>query len=229
MQAPLSQEKEMTVWYEVVLGITFVAGTMWLIKTVYGWRRFRKSIQAELYSGFLEYCVRKRKIRSLSESYYLNSEFGKHRIIYQLTQSKHEKTPQSYVLIILTSGLYILNVRNQSGKILARKNGDFKQNYDGHEYLFKNPVKESRYFEKRLREKMAKMDFPVRLLVVFPESCELQCEGEEIREVPVIHRKQLIQWMKKDYEDNHGILQEEQIDRLFETIAEESIEAEKMV
>lgn len=219
----------MTVWYEVLLGITLVAGTMWLTKTIYDWRRFRKSIQTELYSGFLEYGVRKRKIQSLSKSYYLNSEFGKHRIIYQLAKSKHEKTPQAYVLLILTSGFYILNVKNQNGKILAKKNGDFRQSHDGQEYLFQNPIKESRYFEKQLREKIANMDLPIRLLVVFPECCEIVWEGEADREVLVLHRKQLIQWIKKDYEANRGILSEGQIDPLFEIIAKESLEAEKMV
>ena len=219
----------MTVWYEVILGIGLVAGTVWLIGTICDWRRFRRSIQTELYSGYLEYSVRKRKIRSLSKSYYLNSEFGKHRIVYQLAHNKREKIPQAYVLLLLTSGLYILNVKNQSGKILAKKKGDFKQNFDGHEYLFQNPITESRYFEKRLREKMPGMDVPVRLLVVFPEDSELFWEGDESRDVPVLHRRQLIEWIKKEDGANHGILEERQIDSLFEILAEESMEAEKMV
>ncbi len=97
----------MTVWYEVILGIGLVAGTVWLIGTICDWRRFRRSIQTELYSGYLEYSLRKRKIRSLSKSYYLNSEFGKHRIVYQLAHNKREKIPQAYVLLLLTSGIYI--------------------------------------------------------------------------------------------------------------------------
>lgn len=101
----------MWVWSEVLLGTALVAGGFWLVKTVYCWIRFRKSIQMEVYSNYLEYSIRRKKITRLSESWYFKSEFGKHRIFYQLAQTKKEKVPQAYVLIMLTSGLYILNYK----------------------------------------------------------------------------------------------------------------------
>ena len=103
----------MSVWSDVLIGLAFVAGGYWLIKTIYQWNRFRRSIYIEIYSSYFEYAFRRKNLVRLSESFYLNNEFGKHKIFYQIAQDKNEKTPQAYILILLPSGIYVLNVKNQ--------------------------------------------------------------------------------------------------------------------
>ena len=154
----------MSVWSDVLIGLAFVAGGYWLIKTIYQWNRFRRSIYIEIYSSYFEYAFRRKNLVRLSESFYLNNEFGKHKIFYQIAQDKNEKTPQAYILILLPSGIYVLNVKNQSGKVVLKKHGDYKQYYTEkgkkgqadkqHEYLFKNPMDESRFFAKRIEQRI---------------------------------------------------------------------------
>ena len=148
--------------------------------------------------------------------------------------SDKEKVPQAYVLIMLTSGLYILNVKNQSGKIYAKKKGDFRQIYTEkgkngteHTYLFKNPLEESRYFENQIRKRLTEETVPIQSLAVFPQKSEIIWEQEEDAEIPVIHRKQLFEWIKTDFEVNQGRLAEKKIDGIYQELAEESIAAEK--
>lgn len=43
----------MSVWSDVLIGLAFVAGGYWLIKTIYQWNRFRRSIYIEIYSSYL--------------------------------------------------------------------------------------------------------------------------------------------------------------------------------
>ena len=86
----------MSVWSDVLIGLAFVAGGYWLIKTIYQWNRFRRSIYIEIYSSYFEYAFRRKNLVRLSESFYLNNEFGKHKIFYQIAQDKNEKTPQAY-------------------------------------------------------------------------------------------------------------------------------------
>ena len=100
---------------------------MLFVRYVYMWNIYRRSIQKEIYSNFIEYQLRRRNLTRLSESYYLRSRFGEHRIVYQMAQAKNESIPQAYVIIILTSGLYILAVKNQNGRVIAKRRGDFKQ------------------------------------------------------------------------------------------------------
>lgn len=95
----------MSVWSDVLIGLAFVAGGYWLIKTIYQWNRFRRSIYIEIYSSYFEYAFRRKNLIRLSESFYLNNEFGKHKIFYQIAQGKNEKTPQAYILILIPSNL----------------------------------------------------------------------------------------------------------------------------
>ena len=43
----------MSVWSDVLIGLAFVAGGYWLIKTIYQWNRFRRSIYIEIIYVFL--------------------------------------------------------------------------------------------------------------------------------------------------------------------------------
>ena len=63
----------MSVWSDVLIGLAFVAGGYWLIKTIYQWNRFRRSIYIEIYSSYFEYAFRRKNLVRLSESFYLMS------------------------------------------------------------------------------------------------------------------------------------------------------------
>lgn len=222
----------MSVWSDVLIGIAVVAGSILLVKNVYMWNIYRRSIQTEIYSNFPEYQLRRKSLTKLSESYYLNSVFGKHRIVYQMAQAKNEKAPQAYVILILASGLYILNVKNQSGRVLAKRKGDFKQYFKdrGKEeklFLFRNPLDEVRFFEKRLKEKLPSAECPVTNMVVFPQRCQLSWDGQEDGEIRVLRRKQLFGVIKEHFEKNPAVLTEGQIDDIFHALADEAIKLEK--
>ena len=109
----------MSVWSDVLIGLAFVAGGYWLIKTIYQWNRFRRSIYIEIYSSYFEYAFRRKNLIRLSESFYLNNEFGKHKIFYQIAQGKNDKTPQAYILILIPSGIYVLNVKNHTAMFIS--------------------------------------------------------------------------------------------------------------
>lgn len=135
------------------------------------------------------------------------------------------------------SGIYVLNVKNQSGKVVLKKHGDYKQYYTEkgkkgqadkqHEYLFKNPMDESRFFAKRIEQRIGATKIPVRSVIIFPEHAEITWDGTPENEIPVIHRKQLIQTLKEENEKNERVLSDDQIDELYHLLADESIELEK--
>lgn len=226
---------EMSVWSDVLIGIAAVAGSVIFVKYIYMWNIYRRSIQTEIYSNFIEYQMRCKNLLKLSESYYLKSRFGKHRIVYQMAQAKNSEIPQAYVIIILTSGLYILCVKNQSGRVIAKRQGDFKQFFidkkrgkaEEKQFLFKNPLNESRYFEKRLRNLIPNIDCPIMDMVVFPKHCEISWEGKEDETIPVIQRKQMIEVLKNNFEKHEKVLTENDVDYIFHTLADEAIEREK--
>lgn len=222
----------MSVWSDVLIGIAVVGGSILFVKNVYMWNIYRRSIQTEIYSNFLEYQMRRKSLKRLSESYYLRSRFGKHRIVYQMARGKNDQTPQAYVILILTSGLYILGVKNQSGRVIAKKRGDFKQFFmdkgkNEKMFLFKNPLDEIRFFEKKLRERLPSIDCPIMNMVIFPEHCKLIWDGKEDEEIPVMKRRQMFGALKEHFEKNPEVLTEGQIDYIFHALADEAIKMEK--
>ena len=78
----------MSVWSDVLIGLAFVAGGYWLIKTIYQWNRFRRSIYIEIYSSYFEYAFRRKNLIRLSESFYLNNELGQFTRNYTQTTKR---------------------------------------------------------------------------------------------------------------------------------------------
>ena len=222
----------MSAWSDVLIGIAVVAGSILLVKNAYMWNIYRRSIQTEIYSNYLEYQLRRKSLTKLSESYYLKSGFGKHRIVYQMAQAKNEKVPQAYVILILASGLYIISVKNQSGRVIANKKGDFKQFFmdKGKKekmFLFRSPLEEIRFFEKKLKEKLPSIECPIMNMVVFPQRCQLSWDGEKEEAIPVLQRKQMFGVLKEHFENNPATLTDGQIDYIFHELADEAIEMER--
>ncbi len=222
----------MSVWNEIIIGIAVVAGGFFVLKNIYMWNTYRRSIQTEIYSNFVEYQMRKRDLVKLSESYYFKSRFGKHRIVYQIAQPKKNQTPQAYIILILASGLYILNIKNQNGKIVAKKRGDFKyfskvSQKEEKLVLLKNPLDEIKFFEKKLRNKFPGIDCPITNIVIFPEHCQLLWDGEIDDKIPILKRKQLFGVIKQYVEKSPVVLTEGQIDSIFHTLVDDAIEMEK--
>ena len=225
----------MDVWLDLLPGLLLAAGIILLIKGVSGWYMFRRSIYKEIYSNYLEYVMRKKSLSRLSESYFLDSRLGKHRIYYQLAAAKGEKTPQAYVVLILTSGLYLMDIKKQTGEIEASAKGDFKyeivvkqrdQNPKVEVKMMKNPMDEVRYFQKKLFQKLRGEEVPAFPVVVFPDASTLHWE-EKWEGMPIIHRKEVYQTVKNLHEKHKKVLSEEDIDRIYLTLAGELLEAER--
>lgn len=79
--------------------------------------------------------------------------------------------------------------------------------------------------ENRAENRTTKI--PVRSVIIFPEHAEITWDGTPENEIPIIHRKQLIQTLKEENEKNERVLSDDQIDELYHLLADESIELEK--
>lgn len=225
------------VWLELLPGLLLVVGIAAVIRGGSGWMIFRRSIYKELYSNYFEYAMRRKSIFRLSKSYYLESRFGAHRIYYQLAAVKG-KQPQAYVVVLLTSGMYILNIKNQTGDIEAALNGDFryesvKKGKRGESLhievkKMKNPLEETAYFRAKILDKLKNERMQVRSLVVFPDASTLKWKNKkEPEKYSVIHRRDVYRALKALHESREQTLGETDIDRIYLTLAGDVLEAEK--
>ncbi len=223
-------------WLGLLPGLLLVVGVILIYKGGSGWYIFRRSIYKEIYSNYVEYAMRKRSMARLSESYFLESRLGKHKIYYQLASARGEKVPQAYVVLILSSGIYLLDIKRQIGDIEANVRGDFKYEtvIPGNKKekprieikMMKNPMDEVRYFQKKIFQKLHGEEVKAFPIVVFPDSSTLSWK-EEQKEIPVIHRKEVYSTVKMLHENNPQVLSEEEIDRIYLAMASEVLEAER--
>ncbi|GKH30761.1 NERD domain-containing protein [Muricomes sp. OA1] len=225
-------------WLELLPGLLLAVGIIAVFKGGSGWYLFRRSIYKEIYSNYLEYAMRKKSLTKLSESYYLDSRFGRHRIFYQLAAAKGEKTPQAYVIILLTSGMYVLDIKNQTGDIEASVRGDFK--YQAVEKakkgekakveikMMRNPMDEIQYFQSQIVRKLNKEELTIHPIVVFPDASTLTWKDRKMPgSVAVIHRKQVYQTIKEIHEKRADVFCESEIERMYLALAGEALAAEK--
>lgn len=225
------------VWLELLPGLLLVVGIVTAVRGGSGWMIYRRSIYKELYSNYFEYAMRKKSISRLSKSYYLESRFGAHRIYYQLAAVKG-KQPQAYVVILLSSGMYILNIKNQTGDIEAALKGDFryesvKKGKKGErlhieEKKMKNPLEETAYFQARLADKLKGEKIAACPIVVFPDASTLKWKNKkEPDQYTVIHRRDVYKSLKALHEGRKQTLSETDMDRIYLSLAGEVLEAEK--
>lgn len=88
---------------ELVLGLGCIAAASFLYRWIYGRVQYQKSIYQVLYAGYLEFYMKKKKIRRLSESTVLQELFGKHRIYYQIFSPESKKELCPYLVLVLSS------------------------------------------------------------------------------------------------------------------------------
>ena len=100
--------------FVVLIGFYCMFSIAMVIKTIRNYYIFKASFYTEIYSGLFEYITRKKSLKRMSQSYWLERELGSHRIMYQITKTKYENIVQPYILILLTTGLYVIQIHNES-------------------------------------------------------------------------------------------------------------------
>lgn len=222
-------------WFEVLSGIVLVGGMIILLNSIYSWYLYHNSIQKVIYSNFGEYFLRKRSIKGLSESYYFKSRFGEHRIYYQLAKDNRQNKPQAFLMIILSSGLYLINVKTQGGHIIAKLTGDYKSEVTEINKKtksssirivpFKNPKEELSQCKKMLEGKLGSCHIPIHLITVFPDKSSISWDGKK-ENIPVVQRKELFGAIDRLHKENPKNMTADQIQAVYRSVAADSIEYE---
>jgi hypothetical protein len=220
---------------EIILGLSLTAIIIFLFKLIFGCFKYSRSIHKVIYSSYLEYYIKKNKIRKLSESAAFEENFGKHRILFQLFSDKAQKSPQPYIIVILSSGMYCLKVSNAPGEVYGKRIGSwenltaFSKKHPKKKVKEKmgNPIVELEQFNKKVQEKVTKIEAPVYKIVVFPDQCILKIESKEMGGTLVIRRSQLQETLMNIHQSKEKALNDWEIDALWEMVAKDSLKLEE--
>lgn len=207
-------------WYFVIVGFIVVFLTVWIIQNYRARKLFKASFYTEIYSGFFEYNLKRKSLAKLSVSNWLNSQFKEHRIFFQMAKSK-DNQPQAYILIILSSGVYVILCKNYIGKFIEKDNKYEvktqvvdKKTKVVHKNVRKvsNPINEVMEFNQRLKKHIG-VDYKEHNIVAFMDVCELKLDSD--KEIPFIHRKELFNTIKKIHESSDIVMQDDEIVSLY--------------
>lgn len=193
---------------ELVLGLGCIAAASFLYRWIYGRVQYQKSIYQVLYAGYLEFYMKKKKIRRLSESTVLQELFGKHRIYYQIFSPESKKEFCPYLVLVLSSGIYHIRVLRQ---------GD----------SFPHPLAELNQFGKKMQEKLNGKTYPIYKLAVYPDKSPLKPKDNGAPGVKVINRSELIGTVKKLHDAAAQVLDGPEIDAVWLRMARESLDLEE--
>lgn len=212
-------------WFIVICGFIIVFVVSGSIKTYRARKLFKASFYTELYSGFLEYNLRRKSLKRLATSNWLNSQFGEHRIFYQMTQAKKGEAPQAYILVILSSGVYTILCKNYIGK-LTGKNGkyevqsvkkDKKSNVElKNTRKVSNPVAEIKDFKHRWKDFTGK-DFVMNEIVVFTDDCLINVDENMKDNIPFVNRNELFNTIKRIHSTSKEVLNDDEIIMLYKS------------
>lgn len=212
-------------WFIVICGFIIVFVVSGSIKTYRARKLFKASFYTELYSGFLEYNLRRKSLKRLATSNWLNSQFGEHRIFYQMTQAKKGEAPQAYILVILSSGVYTILCKNYIGKLIG-KNGKYevqsvnKDKKSGVELKnirkVSNPIAEIKDFKHRWKDFIGK-DFVMNEIVVFTDDCSINVDENMKENIPFVSRNELFNTIKRIHSTSKEVLNDDEIIMLYKS------------
>lgn len=106
----------MNAWSEVLYGFIVIFLGVLILKKLWDYQYYKKSIYPYIYSSYFEYMIRSMSVNLMSKSNWIESRFGHHRIIYLLKKDDDENF-FSYIVIFLKSGITIFQINKNKGFI----------------------------------------------------------------------------------------------------------------
>lgn len=152
-------------WY-LFIGFCSIIFLIFLYKSINVYKLYHNTFYEYLYSNFLEYYIKFKYKKNLSQSGWLNQEIGFHRIMFNSYLNQDKKIQSQFVTIFHRKGVNIFSVSLQKGTIIGKQNDSyFRTERDGKNFRFPNPCitceSHKRYIENII-------NIPCSLSVLFP-------------------------------------------------------------
>lgn len=160
----------MNAWNEVLYGFIAIFLGVLILKKLWDYQYYRKSIYPYIYSGYFEYMIRSMSINLMSKSNWIESRFGHHRIIYLLKKDENENL-FSYIIIFLKSGITIFQINKNKGTIYFDKQGCVVEGYN---QWNKVNILKGLYEVCNYTLRIVEYSCPVKGKIVFFDDCKIR-------------------------------------------------------
>lgn len=90
------------------------------LKAYQDYKLYKGTFYSVLYSGFVEYYLRLRQRKDLSQSDWLKQEIGDHRIVFNSYLDQNGKPVHNFVTIFHTKGTHMFSIIESKGEISGK-------------------------------------------------------------------------------------------------------------
>lgn len=196
----------------LTLGFVTVVICGMIAKYIMQYKIYKSSIYSVLYGTFTEFRIRKKSIDKMSESIKINEKFGKAKIIYKVLDNKNYK-PDSYVILILQSGFYIIGISrtDKINKIFFDTINQFANQH------IKDMLVGTVYENENLT---------MQMLLLTPENVCLK-NNKLPKQYYIVNRKNLIENISIIDKQYSGNMTTEDINHIYQILARDMLEDEK--
>ncbi|PWC11702.1 hypothetical protein B4923_12795 [Brenneria roseae subsp. americana] len=211
-------------WTELTTGffVTFIILTAVKFRQLF--KFWRNSFYTEIYSSFIEFLYRRKNLQRMSQSYWLKSQLGDHRICFQMARSHDDNDPQAYIVIMLSSGVYLLQIKNYIGEIIGKSVNDFsliqadKDKSTGKMLTqvrkIENPIKLMNEFSAKW-EALTGRACDTHKLIVFSDKSIIKIKNSLTKDVVITNRLKLFESIKNIHQEQLGKLSANEIEDIY--------------
>lgn len=202
-------------WPELVVGFGLVFILMMTVKFHQLFKYWRNSFYTELYSSFVEFIYRRKSLSRMSTSYWLKNQLGDHRIFFQLAKSADAARPQAYIIIILSSGVYVLQIKNDIGKIVGDIHNNFSVlNGANKRKKIESPIQLLNDFISRWIA-ATQLNCPIYKMIVLSDDSTLKIVGKFDNSITITHRNELFISLKEKHYSQQPVLEQKDIEQIY--------------
>lgn len=220
--------KEYWTILEPIIILAIIIWSMCAIKYFYSRSKYLKSDYFHTTkTPFFKIAFNKGAYGEYLSSKYLERLEGYKKFLYNVYLNKKDKeneTTEIDVIMLHTSGIYVLESKNYSGWIYGREQDkNWKQTLEnGVKNSFYNPIKQNKTHIKYLLQTLEELgDFSdyIKSIIVFSERCKLKKIEITSEDIRVIKRDGILPCCRKLAKENPDQLTQEQIDSIYTLLA----------
>ena len=160
-------------------------------KAFIAWPSYKGSVYQQLFGSFLEYFWKYSVNQDLSQSGFLASELGTHRLLYNAYRDANGHDACQFVTVVSTHGVASVCAVHTTGKVSGSDTGAWHVERDGARHTLASPLVYVRRQQKFVGKALGGAK-PANV-IVFDDGAELtgvSCS------VPAIHASELVTWLK---------------------------------
>ncbi|MEG2836249.1 hypothetical protein [Anaerorhabdus sp.] len=152
----------------IFTGFCGVLFAIFLYKSIAVYKIYNNTFYEDLYSNFLEFYIKFKYKKNLSQSSWLKQELGTHRILFNSYLNEDKKIQYSFVTIFSSYGIQIFCINNIHGNISGSMNDAYwKNDKSTSSTRFLNPTKACDTHKKYI-EDLVIGNMSITTFILFP-------------------------------------------------------------